>query len=78
MYYFNDSETLNQLLASLTQEKCALTQTGVLNHKSQQFQQHKVKTLKESNKLAKVIMSHIQTNNEAGFAGFCQSGFNRG
>ncbi len=26
----------NQLFASLTQEKCALTQTGFLNHRSQQ------------------------------------------
>ena len=60
MYYFNNSQLL---LASLTQEKCPVTQNSVLNYKSQQTV--KLKHFESQNKLARVIMSHIQTNNEA-------------
>ena len=55
----------NQLFPSLTQEKCALIQNGVLNHRSQQIVcQHKVKKFRSVKTNFLVIMLNIQTNNE--------------
>ena len=54
----------DQMFASWTQEKCAVTLNVVLQVTANSFVSIKLKHLRESNKLAMMIMSNIQTNYE--------------